>query len=83
MSMLGNLLGIQNSMMGFNPQQAVMQFLNQNPMLRQNPQKAKELVLEKFKNGNISRDEFEKFSYMAKQFGVKDDVLSELNQYVK
>lgn len=52
-------------------------------MLRQNPAKAKDLVLEKFKNGNISRDEFEKFSYMAKQFGVQDDVLNELNQYIK
>ena len=87
MGNLGNILGL-------NPQQILNNMLSQNPaynqamnMARQvsgnDPQKAKEIVMEKFKNGNINRNDFEKFSYMAKQLGVDENTLKELSQYVK
>ena len=87
MGNLGNILGL-------NPQQILNDMLSQNPaynqamnMARQvsgnDPQKAKEIVMEKFKNGNINRNDFEKFSYMAKQLGVDENTLKELSQYVK
>ena len=71
MGNLGNILGL-------NPQQILNNMLSQNPAYNQamnmakqvsgnDPQKAKEIVMEKFKNGNINRNDFEKFSYMAKQ----------------
>jgi hypothetical protein len=78
----------------FNPQQFLNNLIGQNPVYGQamnmakqisnnNPQRAKEIVLDKFKNGNINKDEFEKFSYMAKQLGVDEKTLEELSQYVK
>ena len=87
MGNLGNILGL-------NPQQILNNMLSQNPAYNQamnmakqvsgnDPQKAKEIVMEKFKNGNINRNDFEKFSYMAKQLGVDENTLKELSQYVK
>ena len=87
MGNLGNVLGL-------NPQQILNNMLSQNPAYNQamnmakqvsgnDPQKAKEIVMEKFKNGNINRNDFEKFSYMAKQLGVDENTLKELSQYVK
>lgn len=48
-----------------------------------NPNKAREIVLEKFKSGNITKEQFEQFKNTAKKIGVDDKVLSELEGYVK
>ena len=91
MGSFGNLFNLNPQI---NPQQFLNNLINQNPMYGQamniakqvsnnNPQKAKEIVLDKFKNGNINKEEFDKFSYMAKQLGVDENTLKELSQYVK
>ena len=91
MGSFGNLFNFNPQV---NPQQFLNNLINQNPMYGQamniakqvsnnNPQKAKEIVLDKFKNGNINKEEFDKFSYMAKQLGVDENTLKELSQYVK
>lgn len=88
MSSLGSIFG------GINPQQLLQNMLQQNPQYKQfmdmaqkasgnDPQKAKELVIEKLKAGNINMSEFNNFKYMAKQLGVDDETLEELNKYVK
>ena len=91
MGSFGNLFNLNPQI---SPQQFLNNLINQNPMYGQamniakqvsnnNPQKAKEIVLDKFKNGNINKEEFDKFSYMAKQLGVDENTLKELSQYVK
>lgn len=88
MSSLGSIFG------GINPQQLIQNMLKQNPQYQQfmkmaqdasgnDPQKAKELVIEKLKAGNINTSEFNNFKYMAKQLGVDDKTLDELSQYIK
>ena len=77
-----------------NPLLVMEQILSMNPqisnafnMMKQmtggNPQKAREIVLEKFKNGNITKEQFEQFKNTAKKIGVNNEVLSELEKYVK
>ena len=75
-------LTIMEQMLSMNPQMH-----NTFNMMKQitggNPQKAREIVLEKFKSGNITKEQFEQFKATAKKIGVTDAVLSELEGYVK
>lgn len=75
-------LTIMEQMLSMNPQMN-----NAFNMMKQitggNPQKAREIVLEKFKSGNITKEQFEQFKATAKKIGVTDAVLSELEGYVK
>ena len=77
-----NPLFIMEQMLSMNPQMS-----NAFNMMKQltggNPQKAKEIVLEKFKNGNVTKEQFEQFKNTAKKIGVNNEVLSELEKYVK
>lgn len=77
-----------------NPLSIMEQLLTMNPqinntfnMIKQmtggNPQKAREMVIEKFKSGNITKEQFEQFKSTAQKIGVNNDVLSELEKYVK
>lgn len=77
-----------------NPLSIMEQLLTMNPqinntfnMIKQmtggNPQKAREMVIEKFKSGNITKEQFEQFKDTAQKIGVNNDVLSELEKYVK
>lgn len=77
-----------------NPLLVMEQMLSMNPqisnafnMMKQmtggNPQKAREIVLEKFKSGNITKEQFEQFKSTAQKIGVNNEVLSELEKYVK
>lgn len=88
MSSLGSIFG------NIRPEQIVQNLLQQNPQYQQfmqmaqqasgnDPKKAKEIVIEKLKAGNINMSEFNNFRYMAKQLGVDDKTLDELSQYIK
>ena len=67
---------------GVNPQQMVMNFLRQNPIFQQYPNKSKEIILNEFKNKSISQESFNKLEAQARQLGVSDDVLNELRKFI-
>ena len=75
-------LFIMEQMLSMNPQMNNA-FNMMKQMTGGNPQKAREIVLEKFKSGNITKEQFEQFKATAKKIGVTDAVLSELEGYVK
>ncbi len=75
-------LSIMEQMLSMNPQMNNA-FNMMKQMTGGNPQKAREIVLEKFKSGNITKEQFEQFKTTAKKIGVTDAVLSELEEYVK
>ena len=75
-------LSIMEQMLSMNPQMNNA-FNMMKQMTGGNPQKAREIVLEKFKSGNITKEQFEQFKATAKKIGVTDAVLSELEGYVK
>lgn len=73
----------QKAIMGMLKQQNPQLFNQVQEMTGGNPNNAKNMVLEKVKNGNFSKEQFEQFKGMAKQFGVDDSTLGEIEQYIK
>ena len=77
-----NPLLVMQDILATNPQiNAAFNIMKQ--MTGGNPQKAREVVIEKFKSGKITKEQFEQFKTTAKKIGVNDAVLSELEKYVK
>lgn len=90
MSLLGNL----NSSVPKNPMQFINMMTGNNPQFRQtinmiqqltngDINKAKDVAIQKFRNSNMSKEQFSEFSRFAKEMGTPNEILGELEQYVK
>jgi hypothetical protein len=87
---MGLLQGLGKS----NPMQILNNLVKNDPQLTQrlnmiqtmtngDTNNAKELVIKQFQSGNITKNQFQDISRVAKKMGIDDSVISELEQYIK